>query len=67
MATDDPSHNPDRAQVAALRAALHTADADVQRMRDQIAFLTRDRARWRDRALQAEARLGVRVGCGGAA
>lgn len=80
MPTDalGPSLNPDRAQVAALGAApvppAPLSDADVlgmrteiQRLSDEVAYLTRDRARWRDRALQAEARLGLRVGCGGAA
>ena len=68
MPPDAPNPDRDRAQVAALGAAEpRPADAEIQRLRDEVAYLTRDRDRWRDRALQAEARLGLRVGCGGAA
>jgi len=64
MPTDAP--NTDRAQVAAL-GAVAVPHTEIQRLTDEVAYLTRDRTRWRDRALQAEARLGVRVGCGGVA
>lgn len=66
----DRSSNPDRAQVRDFGAANPwpaDADREIARLRDEVAHLTRDRDRWRDRALQAEARLGLRVGCGGAA
>jgi hypothetical protein len=61
--------NPDRAQVRDFSAAnlWHTGDADVRRLQDEVAYLTRDRNRWRERAFRAEVKLAERVGCGGAA
>ena len=65
----DDTLNPDRAQVRDFgRENLwHTGDTNVRRLQDEVAYLTRDRDRWRERAFRAEARLAQRIGCGGAA
>lgn len=76
MSDDAPTPNPDRAQVRdfgrsnpwpAVQAEYERMREEIQRLTDEVAYLTRERDRWRDRALQAEARLAQRVGCGGAA
>ena len=64
------SHNrPIMADLGAIPGVIGVSptDADVRRLQDEIAYLTRDRDRWRERAFRAEARLAQRVGCGGAA
>lgn len=66
----DHDINPDRAQVRDLGAAdpwPHDDTREMKRLADEVAYLTRDRDRWRERAFRAEARLARRVGCGGAA
>lgn len=65
----DDTPNPDRAQVRDFGRSnpWPATDADVRRLQDEVAYLTRDRDRWRERAFRAEARLAQRVGCGGAA
>lgn len=76
MSDDAPTINPDRAQVRdfgranpwpAVQAEYERMRGEIQRLTDEVAYLTRDRDRWRERAFCAEARLARRVGCGGAA
>ena len=72
----DDTLNPDRAQVRdfgrcnpwpAVQAEYERMRREMKRLADEVAYLTRDRDRWRERAFRAEARLAQRVGCGGAA
>lgn len=66
----DHDINPDRAQVRDLGAAdpwPPDATREMKRLRDEVAYLTRERDALRERAFRAEARLAQRVGCGGAA
>ena len=74
MPDNDP--NPDRAQVRdfgaanpwpAVNAEYERMRGEIQRLTDEVAYLTRDRDRWRERAFRAEVKLAQRVGCGGAA
>ena len=68
MPSDIP--NPDRAQVrdfGTVNPWPADGDREIVRLRDEVAYLTRDRDRWRERSFRAEVKLAQRVGCGGAA
>lgn len=62
MTTDWPD-NP----WAPVVAEYERMRNEIQRLAEEVEYLTRERDRWRERAFKAEARLAERVGCGGAA
>lgn len=63
--TRDPAHDlgtvdhnrPVMADLGAIQGVIGVSptDADVRRLQDEVAYLTRERDLWRERAVQAEA------------